>query len=71
MAQHARFEVQGHERKVCRLKRSIYGLKQSSMQWYLRFHDSITSFGFKMIKEDHCMYLKRSTCILNDPRKAF
>jgi hypothetical protein len=30
MAQPAHFEVQGHERKVCRLKRSIYGLKQSS-----------------------------------------
>uniref|UniRef100_A0A2N9EJK6 CCHC-type domain-containing protein n=1 Tax=Fagus sylvatica TaxID=28930 RepID=A0A2N9EJK6_FAGSY len=50
----------GHERKVCRLKRSIYGLKQSSRQWYLRFHDSITSFGFEMIEEDHCVYLKRS-----------
>uniref|UniRef100_A0A2N9HTU8 Reverse transcriptase Ty1/copia-type domain-containing protein n=1 Tax=Fagus sylvatica TaxID=28930 RepID=A0A2N9HTU8_FAGSY len=60
MAQPAHFEVQGHERKVCRLKRSIYGLKQSSRPWYLRFHDSITSFGFKMIEEDHCVYLKRS-----------
>uniref|UniRef100_A0A2N9EKE5 Integrase catalytic domain-containing protein n=1 Tax=Fagus sylvatica TaxID=28930 RepID=A0A2N9EKE5_FAGSY len=60
MAQPAGFEVQGHERKVCRLKRSIYGLKQSSRQWYLRFHDSITSFGFEMIEEDHCVYLKRS-----------
>jgi hypothetical protein len=58
MAQPAGLEVQGHERKVCRLKRSIYGLKQSSKQWYLRFHDSITSFGFKMIEEDHCVYLK-------------
>uniref|UniRef100_A0A2N9H4X0 Integrase catalytic domain-containing protein n=1 Tax=Fagus sylvatica TaxID=28930 RepID=A0A2N9H4X0_FAGSY len=60
MAQPAGFEVKGHERKVCRLKRSIYGLKQSSRQWYLRFHDSITSFGFEMIEEDHCVYLKRS-----------
>jgi hypothetical protein len=58
MAQPAGFEVQGHERKVCRLKRSIYDLKQSSRQWYLRIHDSITSFGFKMIEEDHCVYLK-------------
>jgi hypothetical protein len=65
MAQPASFEVQGHERKVCHLKhsiyglkRSIYGLKQSSRQWYLRFHDSITSFGFEMIEEDHCVYLK-------------
>ena len=30
MAQPAGFEVQGHERKVCHLKHSIYGLKQSS-----------------------------------------
>jgi hypothetical protein len=47
MAQPAGFEVQGHERKACCLKRSIYGLKQSSRQWYLRFHDSITSFGLR------------------------
>jgi hypothetical protein len=60
MAQPAGFEAKGHERKVCRLKRSIYGLKQSSRQWYLRFHDSITSFGFEMIEEDYCVYLKRS-----------
>uniref|UniRef100_A0A2N9ECP6 Reverse transcriptase Ty1/copia-type domain-containing protein n=1 Tax=Fagus sylvatica TaxID=28930 RepID=A0A2N9ECP6_FAGSY len=32
MAQPAGFEAKGHERKVCRLKRSIYGLKQSSRQ---------------------------------------
>ena len=54
------FEAAGFERRVCRLKRSIYGLKQSSRQWYLRFHDSITSFGFEMIEEDHCVYVKRS-----------
>jgi transposase InsO family protein len=60
MAQPTGFEAKGHERKVCRLKRSIYGLKQSSRQWYFRFHDSITSFGFEMIEEDHCLYLKRS-----------
>ena len=60
MAQPTGFEVQGHECKVCRLKRSIYGLKQSSRQWYLRFHEFITSYGFEMIGEEHCVYLKRS-----------
>ncbi|KAK4390355.1 Retrovirus-related Pol polyprotein from transposon TNT 1-94 [Sesamum angolense] len=54
------FQEMGLKRKVCRLKRSIYGLKQSSRQWYYRFHRAITSIGFTMIEEDHCVYVKRS-----------
>ncbi|KAL0461128.1 UNVERIFIED_CONTAM: Retrovirus-related Pol polyprotein from transposon TNT 1-94 [Sesamum latifolium] len=54
------FQEMGQKRKVCRLKRSIYGLKQSSRQWYYRFHRAITSIGFTMVEEDHCVYVKRS-----------
>ena len=45
---------------MCKLKRSIYGLKQSSRQWYLRFHQVVLLNGFTMIEEDHCVYVKRS-----------
>jgi len=55
------FVSKGQEDKVCRLKRSIYGLKQSSRSWYLRFHEAITSFGLSMVSEDHCVYVKKST----------
>ena len=46
---------------MCCLKRSIYGLKQSSRSWYFRFHEANTSFGFAMVLEDHCVYVKRIT----------
>ena len=39
MTQSMGFEVKGQERKVHKLKHSIYGLKLSSRQWYFRFHD--------------------------------
>ena len=54
------FETKGQEHKVCKIRRSIYGLKQSSRQWYFRFHRAIISNGFTMVEEDHCVYVKRS-----------
>ena len=54
------FELKGRERKVCKLKRSIYGLKQASRQWNLKFHQAILEDGFTMMEEDHCVYIKRS-----------
>jgi hypothetical protein len=60
MVQPVGFVVKGKEHKVCKLRRSIYGLKQASRQWYLKFHQAIISNGFQMIEEDHCVYIKRS-----------
>jgi Reverse transcriptase (RNA-dependent DNA polymerase) len=33
-------------RKVCKLKKSIYGLKQASRSWNIRFDDEITKLDF-------------------------
>ena len=38
----------------------IYGLKQSSRQWHLRFNCAITSYVFTMIDEDHYVYIKQN-----------
>ncbi|RVW79277.1 Retrovirus-related Pol polyprotein from transposon TNT 1-94 [Vitis vinifera] len=45
---------------IVRLKRSIYGLKKASRQWYRKFDQVITSFGFKKNTVDQCIYLKFS-----------
>ena len=34
------------EKLVCKLKRPLYGLKQSSRQWYKRFNSFISTLGF-------------------------
>ena len=54
------FVSKGQEDKVCRLKRSIYGIEQSSRSWYFKFHEAIASFGFAMILEDHYVCVKRT-----------
>ena len=48
------------EHLVCKLKKSIYGIKQASCQWYLKFHEVIASFDFEENIMDQCIYLKVS-----------
>jgi hypothetical protein len=50
--------VKGKERMGCRMKKSIYGLKQASRQWYLKFDATIRKFEFKENVEDNCVYTK-------------
>src|SRR4051812_174646 len=46
--------------KLCKLKRSIYGLKQTSQSWNLRFDEVVKSFGFIQNGEEACVYKKVS-----------
>ncbi|KAL0296098.1 UNVERIFIED_CONTAM: Retrovirus-related Pol polyprotein from transposon TNT 1-94 [Sesamum radiatum] len=43
---------------VCRLKRSLYGLKQASRQWNQEFTTQIASFDFVQSKNDYCLFIK-------------
>ena len=56
------FVIPRKENFVCKLKKSLYGLKQSPRQWYKRFDSFMLSYGFKRSDYDNCVYLK----IVND-----
>ena len=52
--------VQNHNKKfVCRLKKSLYGLKQSPRQWYKKFDSFMMSQTYRRSEYDHCVYFKK------------
>jgi hypothetical protein len=58
IAQLEGFAIEGKEHMRCRLKKSIYGLKQASRQWYLKFDKVVKKFGFVENQVDNCIYVK-------------
>lgn len=60
MVQPPHFELEDPKGMVCQLKKSIYGLKQASRQWYFKFAQVIVSFGFEANQIDECIYHKFS-----------
>src|SRR6266576_7005175 len=45
---------------VCKLKKSLYGLKQSPNRWNQKFKSLVKGFGFQHEINDLCIYFKRS-----------
>ena len=57
MSQPEGFAVPGKEHLVCRLKKSLYGLKQSPRQWYQKLNETFMQLGFRRIQSDNCIYV--------------
>jgi len=46
--------------KICKLKKSIYGLKQASWSWNICFDEVVKGFAFRQNEEEPCVYKKGS-----------
>ncbi|KAM2008549.1 hypothetical protein ACFX16_003427 [Malus domestica] len=58
MTQPEGFVSKSEKTKVCKLQRSIYGLKQASRSWNILFDTEIKTFGFTQNEDDNCVYQK-------------
>ena len=56
MEQPPGFVAQGESGLVCRLRRSLYGLKQSPRAWFGRFSSVVQEFGMLRSTADHSVF---------------
>nr|GEX99708.1 retrotransposon protein, putative, Ty1-copia subclass [Tanacetum cinerariifolium] len=60
------FKVPRKEDHVCRLKKSLYALKQSPRQWYKRFDSFMICHGYDRCSYDECVYLRKLVLYMDD-----
>jgi len=58
MSQPEGYVAKGTENLVCKLTKSLYGLKQSARAWNTKINEVMLSNGFQRSKADQCLYTK-------------
>ena len=59
--QHLGFVAQGEIGMVCRLPKSLYGLKQSLRAWFGKFSQAVETIGMQKSKSDYSVFYKNSS----------
>ena len=61
LAQPPRFVAQGEIRRVCRLWKSLYGLKHSPLAWFGKFSQAVEESGMQKRKSYHFVFYRNSS----------
>lgn len=64
MRQPEGFIVKNHENKVYRLKKAVYGLKQSSRAWNARVNEVLSELGYNKSNHESCLFIKKDKNLL-------
>lgn len=65
MRQPKNFVAKGRKDKVCKLKKAIYGLKQSSRAWYDKINLFLEQLNFKKSALEPCVYYRTTEKIIH------
>ena len=66
MYQFEGYEKKGQEKDICKLRKSLYGLKQSARNWQLLLQSYFLQNGYFSLHTDNCVYFlaeKESWCM--------
>ena len=53
-------QISNDNNKVCKLLKSLYGLKQSPRTWFSKFSQPVKEHGFIECQVDHTLFVKLS-----------
>ncbi|GAA0185437.1 hypothetical protein LIER_32725 [Lithospermum erythrorhizon] len=53
------------EGQVCRLRKSLYGLKQVFRQWFAKLSTALLSLGYSQSKNDYSLYSESTSGLTN------
>ena len=61
MSQPPRYVVSRKEQLACRVRKTLYGLKQSPQAWFDKLSTIVLQYGFQHPTLDHSVFTRRSS----------